>query len=87
MSRANRRRSVRSALRGSKPRARNEAAVGKMAGGLRRLDAAFTQYAANLQDADLDRLDIELKLLKSSLDEDIGPARTDVPPGEKKGTA
>jgi 5-bromo-4-chloroindolyl phosphate hydrolysis protein len=52
-----------------------------------RLDVAFTRYAANLQDADLDRLDIELKLLKSSLDEDIGPTRTDVPPPEKKGTA
>jgi 5-bromo-4-chloroindolyl phosphate hydrolysis protein len=51
-----------------------------------RLDAAFTQYAANLQDADLDKLDIELKLLKSSLDEDIGPVRTDVPSGGKKGT-
>ncbi|WP_291710516.1 5-bromo-4-chloroindolyl phosphate hydrolysis family protein [Bradyrhizobium sp.] len=39
-----------------------------------RLDAAFTRYAANLRDADLDKLDIELKLLKSSLDEDLGPA-------------
>jgi 5-bromo-4-chloroindolyl phosphate hydrolysis protein len=39
-----------------------------------RLDTAFTQYAAGLQDADLDKLDIELKLLKRSLDEDIGPA-------------
>jgi 5-bromo-4-chloroindolyl phosphate hydrolysis protein len=39
-----------------------------------RLDIAFTRYAENLRDADLDRLDIELKLLKSSLDEDLGPA-------------
>jgi 5-bromo-4-chloroindolyl phosphate hydrolysis protein len=39
-----------------------------------RLDTAFTRYAANVQDADIDKLDIELKLLKSSLDEDIGPA-------------
>ncbi|CAL75211.1 hypothetical protein; putative signal peptide [Bradyrhizobium sp. ORS 278] len=39
-----------------------------------RLDAAFTRYAASLQDADLDKLDIELKLLKSALDEDLGPA-------------
>jgi hypothetical protein len=39
-----------------------------------RLDVAFTRYAANLQDADLDTLDIELKLLKRSLDEDLGPA-------------
>jgi 5-bromo-4-chloroindolyl phosphate hydrolysis protein len=38
-----------------------------------RLDVAFTRYAANLRDADLDRLDVELKLLKSSLDEDLGP--------------
>ncbi len=51
-----------------------------------RLDGAFTRYAANLQDADLDKLDIELKLLKSSLDEDIGPARTGIPSGERKGT-
>lgn len=39
-----------------------------------RLDVAFTRYAASLRDADLDKLDIELKLLKSSLDEDLGPA-------------
>jgi 5-bromo-4-chloroindolyl phosphate hydrolysis protein len=38
-----------------------------------RLDVAFTRYAASLQDADLDKLDIELKLLKSSLDDDLGP--------------
>src|SRR5215468_1502557 len=38
-----------------------------------RLDAAFTQYAAILQAGDLDKLDIELKLLKSSLDDDLGP--------------
>jgi 5-bromo-4-chloroindolyl phosphate hydrolysis protein len=39
-----------------------------------RLDVAFTDYAANLRDADLDKLDIELKLLKRSLDEDLGSA-------------
>ena len=39
-----------------------------------RLDVAFTRYAASLQDGDLDKLDIELKLLKSSLDEDLGMA-------------
>jgi 5-bromo-4-chloroindolyl phosphate hydrolysis protein len=39
-----------------------------------RLDIAFTRYATGLQDADLDNLDIELKLLKSALDEDLGPA-------------
>jgi 5-bromo-4-chloroindolyl phosphate hydrolysis protein len=43
-----------------------------------RLDVAFTRYAASLQDADLDKLDIELKLLKSSLDDDLGPI---APPG------
>jgi 5-bromo-4-chloroindolyl phosphate hydrolysis protein len=37
-----------------------------------RLDAAFTVYAANLRLAELDKLDIELKLLKRSLDEDLG---------------
>jgi 5-bromo-4-chloroindolyl phosphate hydrolysis protein len=41
-----------------------------------RLDAAFTRYSQNLRDADLDKLDVELKLLKSSLDEDLGPAIT-----------
>jgi 5-bromo-4-chloroindolyl phosphate hydrolysis protein len=51
-----------------------------------RLDAAFTRYAANLQDADLDRLDIELRLLKSSLDEDIGPTQPGAPIEGKKGT-
>jgi 5-bromo-4-chloroindolyl phosphate hydrolysis protein len=43
-----------------------------------RLDAAFTEYAANLHLAELDKLDIELKLLKRSLDEDLGsPAALD----------
>jgi 5-bromo-4-chloroindolyl phosphate hydrolysis protein len=37
-----------------------------------RLSTAFTDYAANLRDAELDKLDIELKLLKRSLDEDLG---------------
>jgi 5-bromo-4-chloroindolyl phosphate hydrolysis protein len=40
---------------------------------IEQLDVAFTNYAANLRDADLDKLDIELKLLKRSLDEDLGP--------------
>ena len=59
------------------------AATGEL---IERLDAAFTRYAANLQEADLDKLDIELKLLKSSLDEDLGPAPAGVPVAEKKGT-
>jgi hypothetical protein len=37
-----------------------------------RLDTAFTEHAANLHVAELDKLDIELKLLKQSLDEDLG---------------
>ncbi|MDI4234793.1 5-bromo-4-chloroindolyl phosphate hydrolysis family protein [Bradyrhizobium sp. Arg237L] len=69
--------------RSAVPDAARLAATGEL---IERLDAAFTRYAANLQDADLDRLDIELKLLKSSLDEDIGPARADIPSGQKKGT-
>jgi len=52
-----------------------------------RLDTAFTRYAANLADADLDKLDIELKLLKSSLDEDIGPVPAAVPLETKKGAS
>jgi 5-bromo-4-chloroindolyl phosphate hydrolysis protein len=52
-----------------------------------RLDGAFTRYAANLQDADLDKLDIELRLLKSSLDEDIGPAQPAAPVETKRGTS
>jgi 5-bromo-4-chloroindolyl phosphate hydrolysis protein len=50
-----------------------------------RLDGAFTSYAASLQEADLDKLDIELKLLKSALDEDIGPSRTAAAPSAKQG--
>ena len=47
---------------------------------------AFTRYAASLQGADLDKLDIELKLLKSSLDDDLGPAaRSDAPLDQAKG--
>jgi len=54
--------------------------------------ALFTGYAASLQGADLDKLDIELKLLKSSLDEDLGPvarpaAALDQGPGDHKGRA
>jgi hypothetical protein len=60
------------------------AATGDM---INRLDGAFTRYAANLQDADLDKLDIELKLLKSSLDEDIGPAPAAAPAETKRGTS
>jgi 5-bromo-4-chloroindolyl phosphate hydrolysis protein len=48
-----------------------------------RLDLAFTRYASNLQDGDLDKLDIELKLLKSALDDDLGPA---APQGAAKGS-
>ncbi|MGO4716362.1 5-bromo-4-chloroindolyl phosphate hydrolysis family protein [Bradyrhizobium sp. 2TAF24] len=51
-----------------------------------RLDVAFTRYAASLQDADLDKLDIEFKLLKSALDEDLGPASSSgAPSGQGKG--
>jgi 5-bromo-4-chloroindolyl phosphate hydrolysis protein len=50
-----------------------------------RLDTAFTHYAASLQEADLGNLDIELKLLKSSLDEDLGPPpQLPVPPAPGK---
>ena len=41
---------------------------------IERLDAAFTRYAGDLQHADLGNIDIELKLLRSALDEDLGPA-------------
>ncbi|MBR1126472.1 5-bromo-4-chloroindolyl phosphate hydrolysis family protein [Bradyrhizobium lablabi] len=56
---------------------------------IERLDAAFTHYAANLQEADLGNLDIELKLLKSSLDEDLGPSaqRGGTPPDKGKRSA
>jgi 5-bromo-4-chloroindolyl phosphate hydrolysis protein len=60
------------------------AATGAM---IDRLDGAFTRYAANLQDADLDKLDIELKLLKSSLDDDLGPAQPAAPVETKRGTS
>ena len=60
------------------------AATGDM---IDRLDVAFTRYAANLQDADLDKLDIELKLLKSSLDEDLGPAQPATAVETKRGTS
>ncbi|CCE08689.1 conserved hypothetical protein [Bradyrhizobium sp. STM 3843] len=46
---------------------------------IERLDSAFTRYATNLEDADLDKLDIEMKLLKSALDEDLGPAASRPP--------
>lgn len=59
------------------------AAAGDM---IDRLDGAFTRYAANLQDADLDKLDIDLKLLKRSLDEDIGPAPPAVPVETRRGS-
>jgi 5-bromo-4-chloroindolyl phosphate hydrolysis protein len=40
---------------------------------LDRLDTAFAKYADGLLVADLSTLDIELKLLKGSLDDDLGP--------------
>ena len=52
-----------------------------------RLDAAFTHYATNLQEADLGNLDIELKLLKSSLDEDLGPSKIGAQPDPNKRSA
>ena len=52
-----------------------------------RLDVAFSHYATSLQEADLGNLDIELKLLKSSLDEDLGPARIDAAPDSDKTSA
>ncbi len=49
-----------------------------------RLDTAFSHYATNLQEADLGNLDIELKLLKRSLDEDLGASKLPVPdPGKR----
>lgn len=39
---------------------------------IERLDDAFTKYADSLVDADLDGLDVELKLLRQSLDDDLG---------------
>ena len=50
-----------------------------------RLDTAFGHYATNLQEADLGNLDIELKLLKSSLDEDLGSLKLPVSdPGKRR---
>jgi 5-bromo-4-chloroindolyl phosphate hydrolysis protein len=43
---------------------------------IERLDEAFTKYADNLVDADLDTLNIELKLLKDALDDDLGTSRS-----------
>lgn len=40
---------------------------------LDRLDLAFAKYSDGLLGADMSRLDIELKLLQGSLDEDLGP--------------
>jgi 5-bromo-4-chloroindolyl phosphate hydrolysis protein len=40
---------------------------------LNRLDTAFARFADGLLGADMSRLDIEMKLLKSSLDDDLGP--------------
>ncbi len=40
---------------------------------LDRLDMAFGQYGDALFSADMARLDLELKLLRASLDEDLGP--------------
>jgi 5-bromo-4-chloroindolyl phosphate hydrolysis protein len=64
------------------PDAARLAATGEL---IDRLDTAFTRYAASLQDADLDKLDIELKLLKRSLDEDIGPMPAGAPLETRKG--
>jgi len=70
--------------RGAVPDAGRLASTGEL---IDRLDVAFTRYAHNLQEADLDKLDVEIKLLKSSLDEDLGPARPGIPLEGTKGTA
>ena len=68
--------------RGNVPDTARIAATGDL---IDRLDVAFTRYAANLQGADLGNLDIELKLLKSSLDEDLGPQLGAPPdPGKRR---
>jgi 5-bromo-4-chloroindolyl phosphate hydrolysis protein len=41
---------------------------------IERLDSAFTHYVVNLQQADLGNFDIELKLLRDALDDDLGPS-------------
>jgi 5-bromo-4-chloroindolyl phosphate hydrolysis protein len=66
--------------KGSVPDSARIAATGDL---IDRLDVAFTRYATSLQDADLGNLDIELKLLKSSLDEDLVP-QPDAPPDPGK---
>jgi 5-bromo-4-chloroindolyl phosphate hydrolysis protein len=63
------------------PDAARLAATGEL---IDRLDVAFTRYAAGLQDADLDKLDIEMKLLKRALDEDIGPIPVTTPVETRK---
>lgn len=40
---------------------------------IERLETAFARFATNVQSTDVDKLDIELKLLRSSLDDDLGP--------------
>lgn len=47
---------------------------------LERLDGAFTRYTHSLVEADLKKIDIEMKLLKSSLDADLGGLLRQSPP-------
>jgi len=68
--------------RGPAPDAARLAATGAL---IDRLDAAFARYGTALRDADLDKLDVEMKLLKSALDEDLGPAPPSVPAGPGNG--
>lgn len=53
---------------------------------IERLDEAFTKYADNLVDADLDTLNIELKLLKDALDDDLGPPASAPPQAARRNT-
>ena len=46
---------------------------------LAKLDSAFRHYADSLAEAELDQLDVELKLLERSLAEDLAPSTIEAP--------
>jgi hypothetical protein len=53
---------------------------------LTRLDQAFTFYADSFAQAELDTLDVELKLIGRALADDLGPLKAEPVPVKRKGS-
>ena len=65
------------------PDAKRQAEIGTV---LAKLDQAFTFYADSFAQAELDTLDVELKLIGRALSDDLGPSRVEPQLPTKRGS-